>query len=189
MSNTDPDFLRALAADLVVKPDEQSKWGDAPARLRQIADRLARQPMPSVAHPDRRPTIVCLCGSTRFYETFMRANYEETMAGRIVLSVGFFMHRIGDVHGQEIGCTPEQKVALDQLHLRKIDLADEVLVLNMNGYIGASTARELAYAIATNKRLRFLDEAAGRKYMETQRQALGAMVAAFVTGQTPELPT
>jgi hypothetical protein len=100
---------------------------------------------------ETRPRIVCLCGSTKFYEAFMRANYEETMAGRIVLSVGFFMHRPDTVHGEALGCTPEQKIQLDELHLRKIDLADESLVLNVNGYIGESTARELAYTIFKGK--------------------------------------
>lgn len=77
-----------------------------------------------------RPVIVCLCGSTRFYEAFQRANYEETMAGRIVLSVGHYPHSTGQAHGEAVGCTPEQKMALDELHKRKIDLADEILVLN-----------------------------------------------------------
>src|SRR5271156_2529586 len=75
-----------------------------------------------------RPRIVCLCGSTRFYREFQKANYDETMAGRIVLSVGFFMHSAQDAHGEQWGCTPEQKVALDVLHKQKIDLADEVLI-------------------------------------------------------------
>lgn len=77
-----------------------------------------------------RPRIVCLCGSTRFYEAFQRANYEETMAGRIVLSVGHYPNAPDDAHCEKLGCTPEEKAKLDELHKRKIDLADEVLVLN-----------------------------------------------------------
>lgn len=103
------------------------------------------------------PTIVCLCGSTRFYREFMRANYEETMAGRIVLSVGFYMHSSQDAHGETWGCTPEQKKALDELHFRKIELADEVLILNVRGYIGESTGRELAHAKSLGKTIRFLE--------------------------------
>jgi hypothetical protein len=106
------------------------------------------------------PTIVCLCGSTRFYEAFQRANYDETMAGRIVLSVGFYPHSSEQAHGETIGITPEQKQILDRLHLRKIDLADEILVLNVGGYIGESTARELAYARQLGRRVRFLEEPA-----------------------------
>jgi hypothetical protein len=106
-----------------------------------------------------KPPIVCLCGSTRFYEAFMAANYRETMAGRIVLSVGFFMHRPDQQHGQSFGCTPEQKIALDELHKRKIDLCDEVLVLNVAGYIGDSTRSEIEYAIAAGKPIRYLEAA------------------------------
>lgn len=97
-----------------------------------------------------RPTIVCLTGSTRFKSHYEAANREETMAGRIVLTVGFFMHA-GD------SITPEEKVALDELHKRKIDLADEVLVLNVGGYIGESTRSEIEYAKKLDKRVRYLE--------------------------------
>jgi len=104
-----------------------------------------------------KPTIVCLCGSTRFKDAFDEANYQETMAGKIVLSVGFFMHASGNKHGEGIGATPKQKIALDELHKRKIDLADEVLILNVGGYIGSSTRSELDYAIDAKKVIRFLE--------------------------------
>ena len=99
-------------------------------------------------HP--RPTIVCLCGSTRFMQEFYDANMRETLDGKIVLTVG--MSSKGD-------CKPtdEQKVALDELHKRKIDLADEVLILNVGGYIGDSTRSELEYAQKHGKRIRFLN--------------------------------
>jgi hypothetical protein len=104
-----------------------------------------------------RPKIVCLCGSTKFYEAFMEANCLETMRGHIVLSVGFFTHRPDTHHGKIVACTPEQKIALDELHKRKIDLCDEVYVLNVGGYIGASTRSEIDYAIAHNKPVRYLE--------------------------------
>lgn len=107
-----------------------------------------------------RPKIVCLCGSTRFYEAFQRANFEETLRGNIVLSVGFYPHSAAQAHGEDVGIEPEQKKALDVLHFRKIDLADEVLVLNVDGYIGESTSRELAYARNVGKEVRFLDQEA-----------------------------
>lgn len=138
-----------------------------------------------------RRTIVCLCGSTRFYEEFQKANYRETMAGKIVLSVGFYPHSSETAHGETVGCTSVQKEALDELHLRKIDIADEVLILNVretycpacghfrvgtrNGrtsccdaqaearpYIGESTARELAYAKARGIPIRYLEPLAAR---------------------------
>jgi hypothetical protein len=88
---------------------------------------------------------------------FQRVNYEETMAGRIVLSVGFYMHASEAAHGETWGCTPEQKKALDELHLRKIDLADEVFVINVGRYVGESTAREIRYAMAPGKPVRWLE--------------------------------
>jgi hypothetical protein len=103
------------------------------------------------------PTIVVLCGSTRFYQQFQRANYDETMAGKIVLSVGFYMHRAEAAHGENWGCTQEQKIALDELHKRKIDLADEVLVLNVGGYIGDSTRSEIEYAQSLRMPIRYLE--------------------------------
>jgi hypothetical protein len=103
-----------------------------------------------------RPTIVCLCGSTKFRDAFMEANYRETMAGKIVLSVGFYLH--SPQGGEKVGCTDEQKIKLDELHKRKIDLADEILVLNVGGYIGASTSSEITYALAHNKTVKYLEK-------------------------------
>lgn len=109
-----------------------------------------------------RPTIVVLCGSTRFYDAFQQANYDETMAGRIVLSVGFYPHaKAIHGHGEGVGHDSTEKVALDELHKRKIDLADEVLVLNVGGYIGESTRAEIAYAEALGKPIRWLEPETG----------------------------
>ena len=104
-----------------------------------------------------KPKIVCLCGSTRFYNAFQLANYKETMKGNIVLSVGFFMHTPQTIHGQELGCTEDQKIMLDELHKRKIDISDEVLILNVGGYIGESTQSELDYAVLNNKHISYLE--------------------------------
>ena len=96
---------------------------------------------------DPRPEIVVLCGSTRFYDEFQQANYDLTMQGAIVLSVGFYPHAKAEHgHGEGVGHDSAEKIALDELHKRKIDLADRVLVLNVGGYIGASTRAEIDYA-------------------------------------------
>ena len=96
-----------------------------------------------------KPKIVCLCGSTRHKELYEIANREETLKGNIVLSVGLFGHIEGlDMSG-------ETKAMLDTLHLHKIDLADEVLVINPTEDIGVSTAKEVAYAGFHGKRVRF----------------------------------
>lgn len=100
-----------------------------------------------------RPTVVCLCGSTRFKWCFINANFQETRVGKIVLSVGWFSHDDNEVYRP----TPNEKMALDELHLRKVDLADEVLILNVDGYIGESTKRELEYAKAKGKIIRYLE--------------------------------
>jgi len=103
------------------------------------------------------PKIVCLCGSTRFHKEFVEQNYKETMKGNIILSVGFFMHS-GEAHGEHIGITPEQKEELDELHKRKIDLADEIFVLNVGKYIGSSTRSEIEYAKKHRKGIRYLEQ-------------------------------
>lgn len=99
-----------------------------------------------------KPVIVCLCGSTRFMEAFQQANIQETLAGRIVLTVG-----CDTKSDAMVGLSAEVKRMLDELHFRKIDLADEVLVLNVDGYIGQSTRREIGYARMHGKRVRFLE--------------------------------
>jgi hypothetical protein len=94
-----------------------------------------------------RPEIVVLCGSTKFFQEYAEANYTLTMANYIVLSVGFYPHATDKTgHGEGIGHDSEAKVILDELHKRKIDLADRVVVLNIGGYIGSSTQSEIEYA-------------------------------------------
>lgn len=100
------------------------------------------------------PPIVVLCGSTRFYDEFQQANYDLTMMGHIVLSVGFYPHaKAKHGHGEGVGHDSVEKVMLDELHKRKIDLADYVYVINPGGYIGDSTASEIEYALALGKRI------------------------------------
>lgn len=103
------------------------------------------------------PFIVCLCGSTRFYKEYIQANYDLTMKGNIVLSVGFFGQALKEVHGETVGITIAQKGFLDELHKRKIDLADKVFVINVGGYIGHSTISEIRYANSIGKRVEFLE--------------------------------
>jgi len=91
------------------------------------------------------PKIVCLCGSTRFKQAYEEAERAWTLGGFIVLTVGLFGHADGHA------LTDEQKARLDELHLRKIDRADSIYVLNVGGYIGESTRREIEYAIAHGK--------------------------------------
>lgn len=103
-----------------------------------------------------RPVIVCLCGSTRFYQAFRETNLRETLAGKIVLSVGVdFKSDVDMLLAGEL--TLVDKERLDELHLEKIRLADEILVLNVGGYVGESTSNEICYAERQHKRIRWLE--------------------------------
>ena len=97
--------------------------------------------------------IVTLCGSTRFKEQFMEAQKRLTLKGCIVISVGLFGHSGDDEVWQ-----PGTKEMLDDMHLRKIDLADEIFVINVGGYIGESTRREITYAEKTGKKVNYLEK-------------------------------
>ncbi len=107
---------------------------------------------------DGLPKIVCLCGSTRFMDAFFEAGWRLTLDGYIVLSVGVCKH--AEHHGGE-ALGREVVGRLDRLHLRKIDLADWVMILNVDGYIGESTRHELRYARAKGKLVTFLEPEGG----------------------------
>ncbi len=94
--------------------------------------------------------IITLCGSTRFKEQFIEQQKRLTLDGVIVMSVGLFGHS-GDT------ITDEQKIMLDDMHKRKIDMADSVFVINVGGYIGSSTRSEIDYALCMGKSVDYLE--------------------------------
>ena len=96
--------------------------------------------------------VVTLCGSTRFRDAFLDAQKRLTLEGSIVISVGLFGHA-----GDDEVWKPGVKEMLDDMHKRKIDMADEIYVLNVGGYIGESTRSEIEYAIAGGKPVRYLE--------------------------------
>ena len=98
--------------------------------------------------------VITLCGSTRFKDAFLQEQKRLTLEGNIVISVGLFGHS-GDGEVWAEGT----KAMLDDMHKRKIDMADEIFVINVNGYIGESTRSEIAYAKRTGKAVRYLEEA------------------------------
>jgi hypothetical protein len=123
--------------------------------LKEAIEALSASPAPAKTC---RPKVICLCGSTRFYDQFQESNYAETMKGNVVLSVGFYPHaKAKHGHGEGIGHDSLEKIKLDELHKRKIDLADEVLILNVGGYIGESTRSEINYAVAHGKPVKYLE--------------------------------
>lgn len=98
--------------------------------------------------------VITLCGSTRFKDEFLEIQRQLTLEGNIVISVGLFGHADGEF-GNVI--TPEIKVMLDDIHKRKIDMSDEIYVINKTGYIGESTKGEIEYAIKAGKRINYLE--------------------------------
>ena len=96
--------------------------------------------------------VVTLCGRTRFKEQYMEVQKLLTLKGCIVISVGLFGHS-----GDEEVWKPGTKEMLDDMHLRKIDMADEIFVINVGGYIGESTKREIAYAEEKGKKVNYLE--------------------------------
>lgn len=117
-----------------------------------------------------RPKIICLCGSTRFIELFAVKTWELELEGFIVLGCTLLpdwycagvQHHFAEAEG--VKEPPEPWLVIrrqrDEHHLRKIDLADEVLVLNRHGYIGDSTRREIEYAIQAGKPVLYIENAA-----------------------------
>ena len=97
--------------------------------------------------------VITLCGSTRFKDEFMKAQKRLTLEGNIVISVGLFGHS-----GDDEVWTDGTKEMLDDMHKRKIDMADEIYVINVGGYIGSSTRSEIEYAEATGKTVSYLEE-------------------------------
>ncbi|PWT29478.1 hypothetical protein CPT75_17485 [Butyrivibrio fibrisolvens] len=103
--------------------------------------------------------VVTLCGSTRFKTEFMEAQKRLTLDGYIVISVGLFGHS-GDQEvwdGMDEGTLSRTKQMLDDMHKRKIDMADEIFVINVGGYIGDSTRSEIEYAKKHGKVVRYLE--------------------------------
>jgi hypothetical protein len=98
-----------------------------------------------------KPKVVTLCGSTKFKKQFQEAEAKLTLKGRIVLSLGFFEQ------SDNIEVTEEQVKLFEWLHYHKIDMSDEIFVVNVNGYIGESTKKEIEYAIHNGKKVTYLE--------------------------------
>lgn len=106
--------------------------------------------------------VITLCGSTRFKDAFMEAQKQLTLDGNIVISVGLFGHS-GDNEvweGMDEDTLTKTKLMLDDMHKRKIDMSDEIYVINVGGYIGDSTRSEIEYAKRTGKDIQYLEEPA-----------------------------
>jgi len=101
-----------------------------------------------------RPPIVCFCGSTRFAEKFNEEAIRFTLDGWIVLRPEVVQY---SSDGDPQHSDPITKLRLDVLHFAKIDLADLVYVINVGGYIGESTSREIQHSMMIGKPIEYLE--------------------------------
>lgn len=103
--------------------------------------------------------VITLCGSTRFRNEFFRVQRDLTLKGNIVISVGVFNHgedsKVWEKMDEETSA--KTKEMLDDMHKRKIDMADEIFVINVGGYIGESTKSEIEYARLHGKKINYLE--------------------------------
>ena len=99
-----------------------------------------------------RYKVITLCGSTKFKDDFLREQKRLSLEGNIVISVGMFGHS-----GDDEVLTEDKIAMFADMHKRKIDMADEIFVINKDGYIGSSTRSEIEYAISTNKTVRYME--------------------------------
>ena len=108
---------------------------------------------------NKKYKVITLCGSTRFKDQFMETQKRLTLQGNIVISVGLFGHS-GDQEvweNMDEGTLTKTKEMLDDMHKRKIDMADEIFVINVNGCIGESTKSEIEYAKKHGKKVNYLE--------------------------------
>ena len=92
--------------------------------------------------------VITLCGSMKFKDDFLREQKRLTLEGNIVLAPNMF---------ELENITSNIKSMLDEMHKRKIDLADEVFVINKNSYVCSSTKSEIEYAQNLGKKINFME--------------------------------
>lgn len=132
--------------------------------------------------------VITLCGSTRFKDAFMEAQKRLTLEGNIVISVGLFGHS-GDSEvweGMDEHTLTSTKIMLDDMHKRKIDMADEIYVINVGGYIGDSTKSEVEYALKHGKPVRYLEtndeqEKINKKYVPIENLPISVRLCHILT--------
>lgn len=95
--------------------------------------------------------VITLCGSIRFKNEFMKVQEELTLDGNIVFTPNFFNNLKGEINA-------ETKKMLDEMHRQKIDMSNEIYVINCGGYIGESTKSEIEYAKANGKKISYLED-------------------------------
>ncbi len=156
IGRSDEFYLAMAALDNYPIDDGLPKSTSVVYRIHQLG-RALQAAEDRIARVQGRPRIVCLCGSTRFIDLFATATWELELQGHIVLGCTLlpaWFCGVGSHFAEHTG-TKDQR---DSHHLQKIDLADEVLVLNVGGYVGDSTRNEIAYAERTGKPVRYISD-------------------------------
>lgn len=110
--------------------------------------------------------VITICGSSRFIEVMAVVGWLlERDEGAIVMG----LHLLPSWYCKDLvphHLAEHEGIAdkMDELHLRKIDISDEVFVVNCSGYVGKSTAREVKYAGTLEKTIRwYTDDTIGRR--------------------------
>lgn len=171
------------AIDLIAKRDDAiRRWKEEnqrPTRVSAIAAKLETEYGPVEEAAIERPKVICLCGSSRFIDIMAILAWEFEKLGAITLS----LHLLPMNYAQcEDHLAEKQGVAeqMDELHLRKIDISDEVFIVNKDGYIGDSTKREIRYANEHSKPIKWLEPEHAE---ENLIDALGKPFALVFNGQ------
>ena len=124
-------------------------WSEQVEKPEYSGPRFSPEPEPE---EPKRYKVVTLCGSTKFKAEYEYWQKKLTLEGCLVISVGLFGHS-----GDDEVWTEGTKAMLDDMHKRKIDMADEIFVINVGGYIGESTRNEIAYAKSQGIGVRYLE--------------------------------
>ena len=150
-----------------IRRDEQEK-------VLEYLDELISEDLRKNTHnpqAERDTSIICLCGSTKFTRQMLIKQWELTKQGYIVVSWCALPDDYISYQGNEkahIGDIENVKAFVDEIHKRKIDISDEVLVIDIGGYVGESTRSEINYAIKHGKPIRYLSEELRQQGKEEQ---------------------
>lgn len=158
------EFCNGLIAEILQKPEGKTPDGayynngrnDREKEIIEIIERRRGEKLeetPSYQKQQKPYKVITLCGSTKFKDAFYEVQKRLTLEGCIVISVGLFGHS-----GDDEALNDETKAMLDDMHKRKIDMADEIFVIDVDGYIGSSTRSEIEYAKKHNKPISYLSE-------------------------------
>jgi len=93
--------------------------------------------------------VITLCGSTKFETKYREINEKLTLEGNVVFSCGVFKFKDANKENK--------RELLQEIHRKKIDMSDEIFVINVGGYIGEHTAEEIEYALKTGKKINYLE--------------------------------